>query len=143
MQRRSGSGRPVKSQRPLRPKAREAPTAPISTDQQQEQLERLTRERDEALEQLALQVISRPIFDLQPVLGSLLQKAVRLCGADRGFILTKDADVYLIAASYGHHSAEFIEWAKQNPIRQDRGSATGRAVLERGVVHIPDILEAN
>jgi hypothetical protein len=138
----------VKGQRPLRPKAREAPTAPISTDDQQEQLERLTRERDEALEQLAatsevLQVISRPIFDLQPVLGSLLQKAVRLCGADRGFILTKDADVYRIAASYGPHSAEFIEWAKQNPIRQDRGSATGRAVLERGVVHIPDILEAN
>src|SRR5262245_29745271 len=145
MQRRGGSGRPVRGQRPLRPKAREAPTALISTDDQQEQLERLTRERDEALEQLAatsevLQVISRPIFDLQPVLGSLLQKAVRLCGADRGFILTKDADVYRIAASYGPHSAEFIEWAKQNPICQDRGSATGRAVLERGVVHIPDIL---
>ena len=79
MQRRGGSEQPVKGQRRSanRPKARKAPTAPISTDHQQEQLERLTRERDEALEQLAatsevLQVISRPIFDLQPVLGSLL-----------------------------------------------------------------------
>jgi len=27
----------------------------------------------------------------------------------------------------------------QNPIRQDRGSATGRAILERRVVHIHDI----
>ena len=29
---------------------------------------------------------------------------------------------------------------KQSPIYQDRGSATGRAVLERRVVHIPDTL---
>ena len=145
MQRRGSSGQPVKGQGANRPKVRKASTAQVSTADLQDQLDCRTRERDEALEQLAatsevLQVISGPIFDLQPVLGSLLQKAVRLCGADRGFIFTQDADVYRIAASYGH-SAEFIEWTKQNPIRQDRGSATGRAVLERGVVHIPDILE--
>jgi hypothetical protein len=29
---------------------------------------------------------------------------------------------------------------KENPIHQDRGSATGRAILERRVVHIPDAL---
>ncbi|MGA7533342.1 MAG: GAF domain-containing protein, partial [Pseudolabrys sp.] len=107
-------------------------------------VEQLTRERDEALEQLAatadvLQVISRLKFDLQPVLESLVEKAVRLCGADRGFIFRQDGEVYGVAASYGH-SAEFIEIVKRNPIHQDRRSAAGRAILERRVVHIHNIL---
>ena len=63
MQRRGGSGQPVKGQNANRPKASNAPTAQVSTADLQEQLDRRTRERDEALEQLAatsevLQVIS-------------------------------------------------------------------------------------
>ena len=68
-----------------------------------------------------------------------MEKAVRLCGADRGFIFRQDGEVYGVAASYGH-SAEFIEIVKRNPIHQDRRSAAGRAILERRVVHIHNIL---
>ena len=98
-----------------------------------------SRELSEALEQQAatsevLKVISRSEIDLQPVLESLVENAVRLCGADRGFILRQDGEVYRIAASYGH-PPEFIELAKQYPVHKDRNSATGRAVLERGVAH--------
>jgi two-component system, NtrC family, sensor kinase len=104
----------------------------------------LKKSLEEALERQAatsevLKVISRSAFDLQPVLESVLKNAVRLCGADRGFIFRQDGEVYRVAASFGH-SPEFLEVANSNPIRQDRGSATGRAVLERRVVHIHDIL---
>ena len=106
---------------------------------------RLRRELREALRQQAstsevLQVISRSTFDLKPVLESLLERAVRLCDADRGLIYRQDGDVYRAAASYGH-TAEWIETVvERNPIRRDRSSATGRAVLERRFVHIHDVL---
>ena len=86
-----------------------------------------------------LQVISRSAFDLQPVLDTLIENAVRLCGADRGFIHRQDGEFYPVVASYGH-SPEWLEVVRRNPIRLDRTSATGRAALERRVIHIPDIL---
>jgi hypothetical protein len=104
----------------------------------------ISRELREALEQQAatsdiLKVISRSEFDLQPVLERLVKNAVQLCGADKGFIYRQDGEVYRVAASCGH-SAEFVDIVKQHPICKDRSSATGRAVLERRVIHIHDIL---
>jgi len=111
---------------------------------QNDEIARLRRELQEALEQQTstsevLRVISRSTFDLKPVLETLLEKAVRLCDADRGLIYRQDGDVCRAAANYGHTAQFMKEIVDQNPIRQDRGSATGRAILERRVVHIHDI----
>jgi GAF domain-containing protein len=105
---------------------------------------RLLNELRESLQQQTatadvLKVISRSAFDLQVVLETLVENAVRLCSADKGFIYRQDGELYRVAASFGH-APDFIEVVKRNPIHKDRTSATGRAVLERRVVHISDIL---
>jgi class 3 adenylate cyclase/putative methionine-R-sulfoxide reductase with GAF domain len=129
-------------------RSRNAPKTALrrrSTYALETEIARLRRELKEALEQQSstsevLQVISRSTSDLKAVLGSLLERAVRLCEADRGLIYRQDGDLYYPAASYGH-TAEWIETVvEQNPIRRDRSSATGRAVLERRFVHIHDVL---
>ncbi len=110
------------------------------------ELRQRTNDLTESLEQQTatsevLKVISGSPGDLQPVFEAMLESATKLCGADRGFVFRQDGDVYRVAANYGH-SAEFVEKiAKRYPIFQDRRSATGRAVVERRVVHIHDILK--
>ena len=106
---------------------------------------RLLSELRESLEEQTatanvLKVISRSAFDLQTVLQTLVESASRLCDADRGTITRqKDGVFYRASATYGH-SREFVDHFKDVPISQaDRGSATGRALFEGKVIHIPDV----
>jgi GAF domain-containing protein len=88
-----------------------------------------------------LQVISRSGFDLQPVLEALLENAVRLCKADQGTIHRLKGDAYPAVALYGHASSELRAFLEKNPMRPGRGTIVGRALLERRVVQISDVLE--
>jgi signal transduction histidine kinase len=105
---------------------------------------RLLNELRESLQQQTatadvLKVISRSSFDLQAVLQTLVESAGRLCDADFATITRQKDGVLLFAEAYGY-SPEFIEYLRALPVERGRGTATGRALLERRVVHIADVL---
>jgi adenylate cyclase len=105
---------------------------------------RLLNELRESLQQQTatadvLKVISRSTFDLQVVLNTLTESAAQLCGADGGECMQRDGDVYRMASIYGY-SPEAERYALEHPVRPDRGSVTGRVVLEGRPIHIPDVL---
>ena len=84
-----------------------------------------------------LKTISRSTFDLQTVLQTLVESAARLCDADKATITRQKGEFFYRAESYGF-SAAFMDSVRDVPVLPERRSASGRALLEGTVVHIPD-----
>ena len=137
-------GRRRKAPEPKRRNALKAvPRSKSSPPGEQTEVARLTRERDEALEQQTatgdvLKIISRPSFDLQAVLDTLVKLAARLCEADLVAIHRPRDGTMQFAANFGL-SPEWEEIIKRTPIVPGRGTATGRVLLAGKAVQIADV----
>ena len=103
-----------------------------------------TRELTESLQQQTatadiLKVISRATFDLPTVLDALLRSAGSLCEADMAVVLRPQDERFIFAASFGLPQAH-VDLVKDMPISASRGTLSGRVMIERRPVHIPDVL---
>jgi two-component system NtrC family sensor kinase len=100
---------------------------------------RLFQELKEALEQQTatseiLGVIASSPTDIQPVLEVVAEAAARVCGAEDATIRLVEGNVLRRVA---HQGVISTNQAEELPI--DRGSVTGRAVVDRRVIHIADM----
>ena len=150
MNRRSRSGgEPIKRRRPKTPKPtrRNAPKVELhsktSSVAEENEVARLARERDEALEQQTatsevLRVISASPGELEPVFQAMLERAVRVCGAKFGNIYRWDGEALHILASHNTPPA-FVEAVRRSPYRPYPHSPVGRMLADRTVAHIRDV----
>src|SRR6516162_9715102 len=146
MRRRSrAGGKPAKSARGKHAalKQRNAPNSGVRRillGRQETEVARLTRERDEALEQQkaaaeVLKIISTSPTELQPVLDVVVRSAARFCSADDVTIFALDGQALHIAAHWGAVLSQEI--GVRFPCT--RGSVAGRTVIDRKPVHVIDL----
>ena len=104
-----------------------------------------TRDLQESLQQQTatgdvLKIISRSPVDLTTVLDTLVETVARLCHADQAVMWRRRDDLYHVVAWHGL-SEEAKEFVLAHPVTSGRGTVSGRAALERGPVHVSDVLE--
>jgi GAF domain-containing protein len=106
---------------------------------------RLITETREALEQQTatadlLGVINSSPGDLAPVFDAMLDKALRLCDAAFGHLLTFDGERFDTASARGE--ARIVDWLTQRgPARPDPGTTMDRIVRGERVVQIADVTD--
>src|ERR1700736_3892532 len=106
---------------------------------------RLLTETREALEQQTataevLQVINSSPGDLAPVFDSILEQAMRLCGAAFGQLGIYDNERFRTAAQRGVPAA-YVEYRKQNPPKYGPGTMPARILAGERVVHVFDLMQ--
>jgi GAF domain-containing protein len=95
-------------------------------------------ERQTAISEV-LKEMSQSVFNLERVLESVAENAVRLCAADNGSIARLEADGWRLVANVGDIDQERMEqnWGNQ-PIEANRRSLTGRVLMDRRTTTIVD-----
>jgi GAF domain-containing protein len=108
------------------------------------ELERLRSSLSEALEQQTatsevLQTISGSPTGVQPVFDTIVQRAVRLCGGAFGAVYQTDGERLDLVAHANLSPQALAAFRRVLPRPVDRTTPSGQAILDRIVVHVPDI----
>ncbi|HEY2188930.1 MAG TPA: GAF domain-containing protein, partial [Caldimonas sp.] len=106
---------------------------------------RLFNETREALEQQTatakvLQVLSQSPTDVQPVFDAIVESALALCGARIGGVARFDGELVHLASFHAPTPEGLAAMHAGFPRKPGRGSILARAILERDVVQIYDVL---
>src|SRR5262249_500428 len=97
------------------------------------------RNRDLTATAEILRVISSSPTDVQPVFDAIVRSAVALCNGLFTRLFEFDGELIHPVAQHNFTPEALEEMRRIFPIRPTRGLLSGRAILERAVVHIPDI----
>ena len=109
------------------------------------ELRQRTDDLGESLEQQTatsevLQAISKSPGELEPVFQTMLENAVRICGAKFGNLWLCEGEGFRISAMHGAPPA-YAEFLRRTPfVRPLPGHAIGRVASTKQVVHIADVL---
>jgi class 3 adenylate cyclase len=108
-------------------------------------LARLLTQTSEALERESavgqvLQTISRSTFELETVLQTVIDSAVRLSRASDGNILRDEGGTFRMAAYTAGVPESFREVLNARPFVPERGTLLGRTLMELGPVQVADYL---
>jgi signal transduction histidine kinase len=128
---------PKRSHAPKPARRRSAAPSPAA------KVARLRRELNEASElqkatSEVLRVIASSTGDLEGVFATILANAVRVCDAYSGAINRWDGETLQLIATHNMPPA-FAEARRLAPCRPDENSASGRLLMSKSIVHIPDL----
>ncbi|MGB8393002.1 MAG: GAF domain-containing protein, partial [Pseudolabrys sp.] len=109
-----------------------------------EEVQARTRDLSESLEQQTatsevLQVISSSAGELKPVFETMLESAVRICGAKFGNLLLVEGDAFRHVALHGAPQAYLEERRRVPVIRPRPGSDLDRIRSTKQIVHVADM----
>jgi len=108
------------------------------------ELEARNRDLTEALEQQTatseiLRVISSSQTDVQPVFDTIVRSAVKLCDGLFSALFRFDGELLHFVSQYNFTPEALESERRVFPAPPNRGQGAARAILERAVVHIPDV----
>jgi GAF domain-containing protein len=97
------------------------------------------RNRDLTASSEVLRVIAASPTDVQPVFDSIVESASKLCDAVYSLLGTFDGELMDIVAAHNWTPSAWDAARRIWPAPPSRALATGRTILERAVVHVPDV----
>ncbi len=119
--------------------------AHVMDTRMEDELAQAKRELAEARELQAasaqvLRVISTSEGNVQPVFDTIAQTAVHLCHGQFSFVLRFENGLIQFGAYHGLTREGLEAFRRDLPRPAGEDTASGRAILRRAIVHIPDVL---